>query len=146
LKNTTPTWSNRGKFRTAFYEATHVQFGSQVDERVVEVAMRLKNQALLLDKLLYDKINKTWSDEKQQLNITDAVNIDLDADGWLRIFTDLAHKHLNTGMPSFKACLNFVWKLKRGLSHGQIINLKKDINLVICKVESEIYVQINKKA
>lgn len=146
LKNTTPAWSNRGKFRTAFYEATHNQFGSQVDERMVEVATRLKNQALLLDKLLYDKINKTWSNEKQQLNITDAVNIELDADGWLRIFTDLAHKHLNTGMPSFKACLNFVWKLKRGLSHGQIINLKKDINLVICKVDSEIYVQINKKA
>jgi tRNA(Ile)-lysidine synthase TilS/MesJ len=35
LKNTTPEWSNRGKFRNHFLEAIYNQFGKEVDNKIL---------------------------------------------------------------------------------------------------------------
>jgi len=144
LKNSTPAWSNRGKFRENFYQATHAQYGSKVDQTMIEVADRIKKQATLLDKLLFQKISKSWCSEMKSLNITDAITVELDADGWLRIFTDLAHNKLGLGKPTFKSCENFVWKVSRGLKNKQLINLKKNLNLVISKDDDETWIQLAK--
>jgi tRNA(Ile)-lysidine synthetase-like protein len=125
LKNTTPTWSNRGKFRTAFYEATHAQYGAGVDNVMLDVADRIKKQAQMLDKVLYEPIIRSWSHHTKMLNIVLAVDAGLDADGWLRIFTDLAHNKLGCRKPSYVSCQEFARRVAKGLKNGDKICLKK---------------------
>ena len=126
LKNTTPTWSNRGKFRNTFYEATHAQYGSGVDNVMLLVADRIKKQAQMLDRLLYDAIKGSWDQDTQMLNVSGAVAVELDADGWLRIFTDLAHNKLGKRKPSYASCQEFARRVAKGLKDGDKICLKKE--------------------
>jgi tRNA(Ile)-lysidine synthetase-like protein len=142
LKNTTPSWSNRGKFRTHFYEATQNQYGLSVDTTLINVAKRLKNQAQLLDKLLYSAINNSWDPILRQINITQAISIDLDADGWQRILTDLAHTKLHITMPSFVACEDFRVRISRGLKHGQKIHLHKNFPAQIVMTDDQIWLKV----
>lgn len=131
LKNTTPLWSNRGKFRNQFYQETHKQYGQSVDNTLLEVAERYKKQAQILDKLLYQTISDSWDPQTKTLNITPATTIALDADGWLRIFTDLAHNKLTLKKPKYKACLEFEQRVKKGLVNNSRINMKKDLSVKI---------------
>jgi len=126
LKNTTPSWSNRGKFREHFYAATHAQYGDFVDEKLLEVASRIKVQAALLDKLLFHDISTSWCPEKRRINVTKAVQVGLDADGWLQILTDLTHNKLGLAKPSYSACMELERRVKRGIKNGDIIHLKKN--------------------
>ena len=141
LKNTTPSWSNRGKFRSAFYGATHQQYGPSVDDKVLEVAGRLKAQAALLDRLLYQPILATWTADKQ-LNVTLAVQNNLDAEGWDHLLTQVAHVHLRIPKPRFVAVHDFVTRLSRLLQDHrdhQVISLRKDLVVIIIKKEEETW-------
>jgi tRNA(Ile)-lysidine synthase TilS/MesJ len=141
LKNTTPSWSNRGKFRNAFYGATHEQYGPSVDDKVLEVAGRLKAQAALLDRLLYQPILATWTTDKQ-LNVTLAVQNNLDAEGWDHLLTQVAHVHLRIPKPRFVAVQDFVTRLSRLLHYRrdhQVISLRKDLVVIIIKKEEETW-------
>ena len=131
LKNTTPSWSNRGKFRDHFYTATHSQYGPSVDDKILEVSERIKKQALLLNKLLFRPILNSWNNNT--VDITLAIENKLDAEGWLFIFTDLAHNRLGLKKPTFKSCEDFAHRLKKGVRNGQIISLKKDFIVTIEK-------------
>lgn len=132
LKNTTPGWSNRGKFRTNFYEATKLQYGDGVDDKLIEVAMRYKKQAELLDKLLFQTILNSWDEKTRSIDITSAVSVGLGPDGWQRIFTDLAHKCLGLTKPSFSACNDFAVRVQRGLKNGLVINFTKRFSVTVC--------------
>lgn len=136
LKNTTPSWSNRGKFRNSFYAATHEQYGSSVDAKVLEVAVRLKSQAALLDRLLYQPILDTWTSDKQ-LNVTLAVQNNLDAEGWDHLFTQVAHTHLGIPKPRFAATSDFVVRLRR--SKAVTVSLRKDFVISIVKKGAETW-------
>jgi tRNA(Ile)-lysidine synthetase-like protein len=125
LKNTTPAWSNRGKFRNTFHAETKVQYGPSIDTIVLEVAERYKQQSALLDRVLYQKILKSWDQDKKTLDISLAVEVDLDTNSWLTIFTELAHSKLTCKKPSNKACADFVDRVKRGLKNNHIITLSK---------------------
>lgn len=131
LKNTTPSWSNRGKFRERFYEATKLQYGDGVDDKLIEVAMRYKKQAELLDKLLFQTILNSWDEKTRSIDITPAVSVGLDADGWQRIFTDCAHGHLGLTKPSFSACNDFAERMRRGLKDGLVIHLNKRFSVTV---------------
>jgi tRNA(Ile)-lysidine synthetase-like protein len=128
LKNTTPSWSNRGKFRSAFYAATHEQYGSSVDAKVLEVAGRLQSQAALLDQLLYQPILDTWTADKQ-LNVTLAVQNNLGPEGWDHLFTQVAHTHLGIPKPRFAATSDFVTRLRR--SKAVTVSLRKDFVVTV---------------
>lgn len=142
LKNTTPPWSNRGKFRNNFYEATHNQYGPNVDSVLIEVANRYKTQADLLDKLLYNKIRNSWNPETRQLDVTPALEIDLDPDGWQRILTDLAHSKLSLGKPTLASCIDFKERVKRGLKDKQQLSLSKRFSITIIKSGPNTYISI----
>jgi tRNA(Ile)-lysidine synthetase-like protein len=142
LKNTTPSWSNRGKFREHFYEATKSQYGEGVDDKLIEVAMRYKKQAELLDKLLFQTILNSWDEKTRSIDITMAVNVRLDGDGWQRIFTDLAHGHVGVTKPSFTSCNDFAMRVRRGLKDGSIINLTKRFSVTICLKEGKTLVKV----
>lgn len=127
LKNTTPEWSNRGKFRTEFHEAVIKQYGLEVDQKIIEVARRFKKQSDLLDQLLVKPILDSWDDETGQINITGGIDV-LDEDGWLKIFTTICHHRLGLNKPSWAACHEFC---KRTLRPGMKINMSKDLQFKV---------------
>lgn len=143
LKNTTPSWSNRGKFREHFYAATHAQYGEFVDEKLLEVAARIKMQAALLDKLLFQDISTSWCPEKRRINVSKAVGLGLDAGCWLQILTDLAHNKLGLSKPSYSSCEELERRIAKGLRNGDIIHLKKGftVSISICDMDTFLSVQ-----
>jgi len=143
LKNTTPSWSNRGKFRTTFHQAAKQQYGPNVDDVMLQVAERYKKQASILDKLLYQAISNSYDPENNTIDVTQAINVGLDADGWLRIFTDLAHNKLNKSMPTYKSCAEFVRRLQKDATHNQVIHLKKDLSARLIKINSIILLKFD---
>ena len=142
LKNTTPAWSNRGKFRTAFHAATHAQYGPQVDQTLISVADRLKMQAMMLDKLLYQAISNSWDPQCKRINITSALPLNLAHDDWLRIFTDMAHNKLRIQKPSLKACAEFVHRIDKGLQNNTIVNLKKGFVVKVLINDGQTWLQV----
>jgi tRNA(Ile)-lysidine synthetase-like protein len=111
LKNTTPSWSNRGKFREHFHAATVAQFGAGVDEKLIEFAEAVESQNKLLNMLLYDPIYASFKDNT--VNITTAVKAQLDANSWLRIFEHVCHTRLGIARPAIKCVRDFCQRLYR---------------------------------
>lgn len=112
LKNTTPAWSNRGKFRAAFYPATHAQYGADVDAKVLEVASALKTQSAMLDRLLFQPVFDSWKDSEVDVSPIFAAG-GLDASGWLRVLTHFCHARLGISKPSIHACRDLSSRLNR---------------------------------
>jgi hypothetical protein len=138
LKNTTPSWSNRGKFRTHFYAATHAQFGASVDDVVLRVADTLSSQSAMLDRLIYRPIYDSWNPETRALDISPALQADLDTAGWAAIFEHVCHKLLGRSKPSIHAVREFVRRLKLSAEGKRTIQMKKDF--VVHVVEHSIIV------
>jgi hypothetical protein len=130
LKNTTPSWSNRGKFRDTFYAATHAQFGSSVDDKILESARALAAQSELVTRLLYKPVYDSWNPETHMLEITRAIEAGLDGDGWSQIFTTICHSKLGISKPSIHACRDFASRATRGLVESQRLPMKKDLVVV----------------
>lgn len=109
FKNTTPSWSNRGKFREHFHRATIEQFGEAIDTKLIEFAEAIQTQNKLLNMLLYDPIYNSFKDNK--VNITTAVKANLDANSWLGIFENICHKFFSISRPSIKSVRDFTMRL-----------------------------------
>jgi tRNA(Ile)-lysidine synthetase-like protein len=109
LKNTTPSWSNRGKFREKFHQATIDQYGPGIDNKIIEFANTIGNQTKMLEILLYNSIYNSFSQNK--IDISSAVAVNLNAHGWLKIFEYACHKWLKISRPSIKSVKYFVDKL-----------------------------------
>ena len=112
LKNTTPAWSNRGKFRDQFHAATLAQFGAGVDSRLVAFAEAIERQAALMSKFIYEPVYASWCEGT--INISVAVEAGLDEAGWTRIMETLFHTRLACTKPSKKAVGEFCRRLQRG--------------------------------
>jgi tRNA(Ile)-lysidine synthetase-like protein len=130
LKNTTPSWSNRGKFRETFYAATHAQFGAAVDDKLLESARALAAQSELVTRLLYKPVYDSWNPETRLLDITRAIEAGLDGDGWSQIFTTICHTKLGISKPSIHACRDFADRVGRGILERQRLPMKKDLTVV----------------
>ena len=130
LKNTTPSWSNRGKFRETFYAATHAQFGAAVDDKILESARALAAQSELVTRLLYKPVYDSWNPETRMLDITRAVEAGIDGDAWSQIFTTICHTKLGISKPSIHACRDFATRVGRGLMENQHLPMKKDLTVV----------------
>ncbi len=111
LKNTTPSWSNRGKFREHFHKATVAQFGEGIDSKLIAFAEAIQTQHTILGKLLYEPMYESFKDN--QMDITPAVKVGLDANSWVGIFEHICHKHFDIPRPSIKCVQNFCERLAR---------------------------------
>ncbi len=111
FKNTTPSWSNRGKFREHFHAATVAQYGAGIDAKVIEFAEAIQKQASLLNMLLYDPIYSSFKDNKA--DVTTAVKANLDANSWLGIFEHICHKYLGLARPSIKCVRDFTSRVSK---------------------------------
>jgi tRNA(Ile)-lysidine synthetase-like protein len=140
LKNTTPSWSNRGKFREKFYAATHEQYGESVDKKVIEVAERLSSQANLINKLLYEPIYKSWVPETKSIDVSIACRASLDAEGWSQILTHICHVCLHISKPTIHACRDFTSRIQKisSVPGTYRYDLKKDLHVQITVDDSII--------
>jgi tRNA(Ile)-lysidine synthetase-like protein len=121
LKNTTPSWSNRGKFREHFHAATVAQFGAGVDARLIAFAEVMQRQSALVQRFVYEPIYKSWIEGT--VNITTAVEAELDAAGWTEILEHLCHRRLDVNRPSAAAVREFCRRLQRGITGGWKMHL-----------------------
>jgi tRNA(Ile)-lysidine synthetase-like protein len=131
LKNSTPSWSNRGKFREHFYKATHEQFGKGVDMKLLEVADKLESQANVIQKLLYNPIFKSFSVAEKTFDITSAMEAEISENEWYYIFETICHKFLGISKPSIHSIRNFYIQCKKNLEHKFV--LTKDLSVRIQK-------------
>ncbi len=113
LKNTTPSWSNRGKFREHFHGALKAQYGPEVDKKIIKFAETITKQAETLDRILFQPMYNTWNEEAKTLDIWNAVKSQLDIMGWSSVFEYICHKKLNINKPSSKCIEEFVTRLER---------------------------------
>lgn len=138
LKNTTPSWSNRGKFRELFYNATHSQYGEQVDDKIIEVASLYRKQSLLVEELLFEPIFNSWSDIHRSIDVRCMLHKkNIDYQDWLRIFTWIAHDKLKCCKPSIKAVKDFTQKINKWKYDIDIhYSLKKEFSILLKKILS----------
>ena len=141
LQNTTPSWSNRGKFRTAFYPATHTQYGASVDKKVLEVAETLRSQAAMLERLLYKPVFDSWCDGVVDVSSIFAAG-GLDGGGWLRILTHFCHTYLGVSKPSIHACRDVSLRLQRPFTTIRV-QIKRDVELIFICEDAKYKMKIN---
>ncbi len=120
FKNTTPEWSNRGKFRNTFYQVSHEQFGKEVDSKLICLANTLNHQHQMLYKLIHEPIYKSWNPESRTLDVSRAIESGLDAYGWSVIFEHICHKLLHCSKPSIHAIREFMNRYTSSLLIGTI--------------------------
>ena len=143
LKNTTPIWSNRGKFREHFYMETHKQFGPSVDEKLIFVAETLERQSKLLERMIYKPIYDSFN--LNRILITPAVQADLGIGEWTTIFEYICHNLLGHSKPSIHAIKEFKSKLDKAI-HNKLekckIQLKKDFQVILEHMGDNWYLEL----
>jgi tRNA(Ile)-lysidine synthetase-like protein len=139
LKNTTPEWSNRGKFRTRFYEETHIQYGEQVDNSVLKVADTLSHMSHIINKLLYNPVFESYKDGK--ICVTRAVDAGLDVKGWLSIFEWVCHTKLGVSKPSIHAVTQCVKRMETYTNKPLRFQMKANMQVLFYKEEKEMYLE-----
>ena len=137
FKNTTPSWSNRGKFREHFHKATVAQYGAGIDMKVIEFAEAIQTQNKLLNMLLYDPIYNSF--ENNKVNITTAVKANLDANSWLGIFEHICHKYLGSARPSIKCVRDFTIRLYKTWDHLNV-EMGKGLKVKVIKTKDTQYI------
>ena len=105
LKNTTPSWSNRGKFREHFHKATIHQYGPTIDRQMIAFSKSVQNTYSLVNDLLYKPIYTSF--QNNQINIQTALTVNLDVSHWIQIFTHICHNFLQIHRPTIKAIQHF---------------------------------------
>lgn len=137
FKNTTPSWSNRGKFREHFHAATVEQYGPGIDAKIIEFAEAIQTQNKLLNMLLYNPIYDSFKDNK--VNITTAVKANLDANSWLGIFEHICHKFLGCARPSIKSVRDFTMRLYKSWDKLNV-EIGKGLKVQITKTKDLQYI------
>jgi tRNA(Ile)-lysidine synthetase-like protein len=141
LKNTTPSWSNRGKFRETFYRTTHNQFGSIVDDNMLKVANIIKSQYEMIERLVYRPIISSFRDNK--LDITPAIEANLDIAGWVYIIEHVCHHCAKIAKPSLKSIEQFVRRLNtNSIKKSQLYQMKNNYQFLITSDQSKITLEI----
>lgn len=136
LKNTTPTWSNRGKLRNEFQPAVETQFGKNINDKLLYVSDSLVSYHNLLDKCIFKPLLDSAKYHKFGLCINISDFIEMELHFWQYIMMRLLHS-LHISMVSLKSIKNFVTALhnnKRG-----VIHLKKNYSAYIdCSINLHI--------
>ncbi len=127
LKDTTPVWSNRGKFRNNFYNSIKQQYGNNYsDDKIIEFSNILKNQNNIINELIYLPIYNSYNNNKI---IIDNKNIKLfDVNNWSVIFGNICYNILKISKPSINSIINFIEKINR---KNKKIILKKTLEVEI---------------
>ena len=134
LKNTTPAWSNRGKFRSAFHAATLSQFGPATDTKILEVADAYAEQSRLIHILLYAPILESGA-TSGVYDITSAIKVNMGVAGWSYILEAVCHAR-GKPRPGIHAIQDFVKRLPKLAASSTKIPLKRDVTIIVNHVGS----------
>lgn len=134
LKNTTPAWSNRGKFRSAFHAATLAQFGPATDTKILEVADAYAEQARLIHMLLYAPILESGA-ISGVYDITSAIKANMGVAGWSYILEAVCHAR-GKPRPGIHAIQDFVKRIPKLTAASTKIPLKRDVTIIVNHVGS----------
>jgi tRNA(Ile)-lysidine synthetase-like protein len=132
LKNTTPSWSNRGKFREHFHKATINQYGPTIDRQMIAFSKSVQNTYSLVNDLLYKPIYTSF--QKNQIDIQTALTVNLDVSHWIQIFTHICHNFLQIHRPSIKAIQHFQERIYNPLFQKQKnlrVNMGADLYITV---------------
>ena len=129
LKNTTPEWSNRGKFRNRFYKETHEQFGCNVDNKLIELSNTLKKTGTMIYNLVYKPVINSFNQCTSTINITRAIEADLDITGWQYIFEHICHQCLHITKPSIHSIKQFIERIHK--FNNRRIKIQMKMNLQV---------------
>ena len=115
LKNTTPTWSNRGKFRNEFYPSLINQYGKQIDDTLMYNAEIYQSYDNIVKKILlkpffgsikYDSENtKLIADYKMLKEHKLPIHL------WNDIFEHMFYNYFKKNKPSNSSITHFVDKI-----------------------------------
>jgi tRNA(Ile)-lysidine synthetase-like protein len=137
LKNTTPEWSNRGKFRNRFYNETHIQYGTSVDEKIIQVADTLSTVGNIIDNLIYKPIYKSYNNIEKTIDVSRAIEACLDVNGWLNIMEHICHNFLQISKPSIHSVKQFFERLNKNnfTTKKEIkFQIKSNLQIVLYKI------------
>ncbi len=140
LKNTTPSWSNRGKFRERFYSETITQFGSSVDNKILEFAETIKAQNDLLHTFLYKPIFDSYKDDgtdNKTIDITNIVTTELDSNKWIKILEYVCYNKLHIPRPCNKAIKEFCKRIYTKNHYNHIIHMSKYLSVILKNVNNK---------
>jgi tRNA(Ile)-lysidine synthetase-like protein len=129
LKNTTPEWSNRGKFRNRFYKETHEQFGCNVDNKLIELSNTLHKTGIMIYNLVYKPIINSFNPCTSTINITRAIEADLDITGWQYIFEHICHQYLHITKPSINSIKQFIERIQKFKDRRIKIQMKMNLQV-----------------
>lgn len=129
LKNTTPVWSNRGKFRNRFYKETHEQFGCNVDNKLIELSNTLQKTGTIIHNLVYKPVINSFNPCNSTINITRAIEAELDITGWQYIFENICHQYLHITKPSIHSIKQFIERIKKFKNKKIKIQMKMNLQV-----------------
>lgn len=146
LLNTTPSWSNRGKYRENFYKAVRQQYGDGVDNSIIRFSEMVTSQFRLINELLYKPILDSFEKfEGEWFNITPAMNNNVELIHWDQLLEQIFHRKMGVAKPSIHSVRNFyerVTNFKTNIQSKIQIQLKKDVLAVIVKEENKVYLKL----
>ena len=131
LKNTTPVWSNRGKFRNRFYKETHEQFGCNVDNKLIELSNTLKKTGTMIYNLVYKPVINSFNPCTRTINITRAIEAELDITGWQYIFEHICHQCLHITKPSIHSIKQFIERIQKIKDRRIKIQMKMNLQVEV---------------
>jgi tRNA(Ile)-lysidine synthetase-like protein len=131
LKNTTPEWSNRGKFRNRFYKETHEQFGYNVDYKLIELSNTLKKTGTMIYNLVYKPVINSFNPSTRTINITRAIEAELDITGWQYIFEHICHQCLHITKPSIHSIKQFIERIQKIKDRRIKIQMKMNLQVEV---------------
>ena len=141
LKNTTPSWSNRGKFREHFYSAIYEQFGKSIDSKLIMFADILKKQNDILERAIYAPIFESFKDNR--IDITIGYNSKLDLSGWNYIIEKLCHTYIQIPKPSIRSIEQFINRLYQIDNNIKLrFQMKRNYQFLVYYIENRIYLDV----
>jgi tRNA(Ile)-lysidine synthetase-like protein len=142
LKNTTPEWSNRGKYRNNFHSAIQEQYGTDVDERIIRFAEMVTSQQRIIDELLYKSILD--SHLEGTFDITIAVSAEVNVAQWEQIFERIMHQIFKSNKCSTHSIRNFYERINKFINDTENtikVQIKKNMQIEVFKRNNKYYMK-----
>jgi len=135
LKNTTPLWSNRGKFRNNFLPSVEKQYGNIANRNIEYIADTLNEYKTYIDELLFKPIIESIKIIDNGLSLDISKCKHYKHHFWKQIFQHIYHS-LELKQPSNKSITEFIKNIndrKISLTGTSKVYIDKNV-LYVCKL------------
>jgi tRNA(Ile)-lysidine synthetase-like protein len=142
LKNTTPEWSNRGKFRNNFYPALISQYGNDVDQKVINFSEMITSKYKIINKVVYQPVFNSVDIEENKVNISTAIEAEIGLDEWIYILETLSHLYFKVSKPSINSVKNLLIRLQSQSFKEIKIQMNKYYQYLIIKIDNNYFLKL----